>query len=162
MQKMSTVGIFGYASHTQWPALWCSEKHYRRLMLTGTALFKLHAQEKENVRRTTDNRSSDDWKVPVNSASVAPCYVRAAWLWFEQTNTLQPGSVCIHFGSALRNQIVLCLFVYCTRSKFSPSSVVSEIAQVGHRSSSQKHRPCKGHSLSTLAFPLGVVAKRQK
>lgn len=72
-------------------------------MLTGIALFRLHAQGETNVRRTMDNRSSDVEqflkKVPVNLASVAPCQVRAIWLWFVMTEILQPGSMHMHFGS---------------------------------------------------------------
>lgn len=78
------------------------------------------------------------------------------------TNTLQPGRVCAHLGSALQYQVEACPFVYCTRRSLALRFyiVVSEIAQVGQSSSSQQHRPCWEHSPSTLALLWGTAGRR--
>lgn len=77
-------------------------------MLTGTALFRLHAQgegygyEGQWITQVHRCGSSPDGKVPVDLASVAHISLNRLTL-VSTTDTLQPGSVRMHFGSALRD-----------------------------------------------------------
>lgn len=57
----------------------------------GVALFALHAQGKRRCMKDISSNVDQFLKTaPANLASVAPCKVRAVWLWFQR-QMLQAG-----------------------------------------------------------------------